>query len=248
MTKLIINADDFGYSKGVNLGILEAFQNGIVTSSTMMTNMPAVEHAATIAKQNPELGIGIHFVLTCGAPLSSGVPTLINENGDFKKLNDFLKSAPDLVEIEKEFRTQIQKFLSLGLTPTHFDSHHHVHSHPAVFSIVEKLALEHNVPIRNVEVYAKNSLRNKMIRMPDLMDDRFYGDGLNLEILREIFQNAKNYQTVEIMTHPAYIDQTLLNGTSYALPRVKELEILTSSVVKKMADDLKIEFINFNDI
>ena len=67
--KLIINADDFGYSNGVNYGIIDAFKNGILTSTTCLTNMPGFNHAIQLAKENPNLGIGIHLTLTCGKPL-----------------------------------------------------------------------------------------------------------------------------------------------------------------------------------
>jgi chitin disaccharide deacetylase len=127
MTKLIINADDFGYSKGVNLGIIEAFQNGVVTSATLMANMPGAEHAAALAKENPGLGVGIHLVLTCGKPICRDVPSLINDHGEFHRLADLEKIAR-IDEVERELTSQFERFLSFRIQPTHIDSHHHVHA------------------------------------------------------------------------------------------------------------------------
>lgn len=70
MPRFIINADDFGYSRGVNYGIIDAHTDGIVYSATMMVNMPGAQHAVSLAKEHPELQIGIHLTLTCGRAVS----------------------------------------------------------------------------------------------------------------------------------------------------------------------------------
>ena len=85
-SKVIFNADDFGYSKAINLGIIQAHKNGILSSATLMANMPGFEDAVKLAKENPELGVGVHLTLTCGYPVLSDVPTLCQENGKFHKL------------------------------------------------------------------------------------------------------------------------------------------------------------------
>ena len=83
---LIINADDFGFSRGVNLGIIEAFQHGVLTSTTLMVNMQEADHAVELARQNPELGVGIHLTLTAGRPILGGLHTITDEEGNFRKL------------------------------------------------------------------------------------------------------------------------------------------------------------------
>ena len=79
MKKVIINADDFGYSSAVNLGIITSHKKGILTSTTLMANMSGCDEAIMLAKENPNLGVGCHLVLTCGKPLTKGA-SLINEN------------------------------------------------------------------------------------------------------------------------------------------------------------------------
>ncbi|MFX3625162.1 MAG: chitin disaccharide deacetylase [Ectobacillus sp.] len=243
MTKLIVNADDFGYSKGVNLGIVEAFQNGIVTSATLMANMPGAAHAAALAKENPNLGVGIHLVLTCGKPVSKAVPSLIDANGRFRSLREIERLArPD--EIEREFRSQIEKFLSFGLRPTHIDSHHHAHGLENVLPIVANLAKEYSLPVRLVPGNAEQ-LKNMGVKTVAFFDDRFYGEQLTAEYLINMLEQASFYETAEIMCHPAFIDEALLSGSSYALLRAKELSILTSGEIRKAVEARNIQLISY---
>ncbi len=81
--KLIINADDFGYSKGINYGIFEACKNGVLTSATLMTGMPGAEHASEMMKEIPKLGVGLHLNTALGKPGNSNRKTLTDKNGFF---------------------------------------------------------------------------------------------------------------------------------------------------------------------
>ena len=110
MTKVIINADDFGLSRGVNYGIIDTHLKGIVTSATMMMNAKATKHAISLAKDTPSLKVGVHLVLTWGKPLLDDVPSLVDETGKFKKQivvysNPFSISLDDL---EREWTAQIE--------------------------------------------------------------------------------------------------------------------------------------------
>lgn len=241
MKKWIINADDFGYSKGVNYGIIEAHQNGIVTSATLMVNMPGAEHAVKLAKENPTLGVGIHLVLTCGRPVRDDVPTLVNEKGEFHRLKDLDKYV-SLEDIEREWTSQIEKFFSLGLIPTHLDSHHHVHGHEKIYPIVEKLAKKYALPIRPV----KNGKRE--LHPVQHLCTEFYGDHLSIEKTLDIFDRLLSYETVELMTHPAYIDVELMAGSSYLFERAKELAILTDAAIRSYFADKNIQLATYRDL
>ena len=85
MTRLIINADDFGMSEGVTLGILKAHRDGVLRSTTLMVGMPFAAQAAQMAKDYPDLHIGIHFTLTAGKPVSDPkeIPSLVDQDGYF---------------------------------------------------------------------------------------------------------------------------------------------------------------------
>ncbi len=224
MIKLIVNADDFGYSKGINYGIIEAHRNGIVNSTTMMMNMPGVSHAVDLAKENPNLKVGIHLVLTCGKPLLTDVPTLVDQNGFFKKNRDIIESNIWLEELEREWTAQVEKFLETGLTLTHIDSHHHVHSVPKFLPIVQKLSKKYNVSVRRVSDHAIEGVPP----YSDVFLHEFYGEGATYDFFEKIVTRVQDGQTVEVMCHPGYLDHDVLNNSSYAQDRVTEVEILTS--------------------
>ena len=89
MTKLTVNADDFGYSEGVNAGIISAHKNGIVTSTTIMSNMPAYEDGVKLLRENKYLKCGVHLTLSCYKPLLKTHKTIVDENGNFyKRINN----------------------------------------------------------------------------------------------------------------------------------------------------------------
>ena len=99
MKKVIINADDFGYSTAVNLGIINSFKKGVLTSATLMANMPGCDEAIELAKENPSFGVGGHLVLTCGAPLYERT-TLVKEDGNFFGLKEYKTNRSNMDEQE----------------------------------------------------------------------------------------------------------------------------------------------------
>ena len=125
--KLIVNADDFGLTDGVTFGILSAIERGIVTSTTMMVNMPGTQTAAEIARKAPALAIGLHINISLGNPLTRCES--LTENGKFQKpsvigTDDRYREE----ELYSEMRAQYSRFLELtGRRPTHIDSHLYVH-------------------------------------------------------------------------------------------------------------------------
>jgi predicted glycoside hydrolase/deacetylase ChbG (UPF0249 family) len=151
--QLIINADDFGLCRGVNKGIAEAHATGVLTSATLMANMPAAQEAVEIAHKLSNLGVGVHLNLTEGKPLSqdSNVNRLLDEAGNFAfkagKLSLIsLVSAKVRSAIETELAAQIQWVIERAIKPTHLDSHKHIHSFPPIFKIVCRLAKRFGIP------------------------------------------------------------------------------------------------------
>jgi hopanoid biosynthesis associated protein HpnK len=148
---LVVNADDFGISRGVNRGIVEAHRAGLVTSASLMPNLPSAEDALTRAAICPDLGLGLHLTLTAGRPLSDpdDVPSLVDPEGQFFVLGALLgrlslgRVRSD--DLRRELTAQVEWALHHGLEPSHLDSHHHVHTHPRVAPIVIGLAREHGV-------------------------------------------------------------------------------------------------------
>lgn len=145
MPRLIINADDFGLTSGVNRAIVEASRNGIVTSATIMANSRAFDGAISTAKQFPNLKTGCHVVLIDGEPLSKEVASLTNGTGRFRSsLKEFanaaLRKKMSQTEIQHEAAAQIRKLQSQAITVTHVDSHKHTHIFPHVLRPVLKAA------------------------------------------------------------------------------------------------------------
>jgi hopanoid biosynthesis associated protein HpnK len=150
---LVINADDFGLCKSVNKGIVEAHTKGVLTSATIMANMPAAKEAVELAKKLPNLGVGVHLNLTNGRPLcrDQSVKPLLNTKGDFglspgKLAVASLISGKVRTAIQAELAAQIQWVIDNGLKPTHLDSHKHIHSFPTMFPLVCRLAKRFAIP------------------------------------------------------------------------------------------------------
>jgi chitin disaccharide deacetylase len=147
MKQLILNADDFGLTRGINRGIIRAHRDGILTSATLMANGPAFDDAVELARENPNLGIGCHLVLSGGAAVAprDQVPSLTAADG---ALPDSLAAlvvrvtsgSIRTVDIETELRTQIEKIRAAGIEPTHVDTHKHTHCHPRVMNVVARVA------------------------------------------------------------------------------------------------------------
>ncbi|KEK25400.1 chitin disaccharide deacetylase [Bacillus gaemokensis] len=233
MIRLIVNADDFGLTEGTNYGIVEGHVNGIVNSTTMMMNMPGTERAVHLAKEYKSLGVGVHLVLTAGKPLLTDVPSLVSEDGSFHKQSIVREGNINPEEVEREWTAQIEKFLSYGLTPTHLDSHHHVHGLPILHDVLERLADKYNVPIRRCE-------KDRAVRpFSDVFYSDFYSDGVQEDYFMKLKERVVDGQTVEVMVHPAYIDPELVKRSSYVMDRVKELRILTESTLPEGVELVK---------
>ncbi|MEC2158959.1 chitin disaccharide deacetylase [Virgibacillus halodenitrificans] len=219
--KVLVNADDFGLTKGVTDGIVQSHLYGIVQSTTLMMNGLATEYAVVAAKLNPSLKVGIHLVLTWGKPLSNNVFGLTNEKGNFRYTNNFAQmEAPDLEEVEREWRSQLEAFLATGLPLHHIDSHHHIHGWAPLKNLVLQLANEYQVPVRYTD-----SLKNeKDILLTEALWLDFYGEGVDKKLFDKLQQQP--HHSIEIMTHPAIVDNDLRSVSSYQEQREKELQIL----------------------
>jgi len=143
--RLIVNADDFGLTSGVNRAIVEASRNGVVTSATLMANSQAFQDAVDLAKAEPQLKVGCHIVLIDGEPLCGGLNSLTKDASKFRSsIKDFAiaavrkRIAPD--EIQREAEAQIRKTQSAGIAVTHVDTHKHTHLFPHVLRPVLKAA------------------------------------------------------------------------------------------------------------
>ena len=165
MRNLIVNADDLGWTQGVNRGIAEAHRNGIVTSTSLLANGCAFEEGVQSALQSPRLGVGVHLNLSDGKPLAPArqVKSLLDENGNFSGGPETLlfrltAKSLDAREVELEWNAQIEKVRAAGIRPTHLDGHKHVQMLPGLFAVALRLAKKHGIEAVRVS-HEASSLR-----------------------------------------------------------------------------------------
>ncbi|WP_442958512.1 chitin disaccharide deacetylase [Photobacterium frigidiphilum] len=239
---VIFNADDFGLTPGVNLGIVAASQSGVVRSTTLMVDMAAEKQAVELASSTTSLNVGLHLRFTAGAPLTAA-HSLISDNGQFLVKEKFMHRK-DFAEqeIADEVTAQVEHFLALGLSLSHIDSHHHAHTHPQILPIVTELARYYKVPLRGGRFDGDPSRDYRYI-----VSDEFYGDEVSLDnILGIIDKYHHQCDVLEIMCHPAFIDQPLLDVSAYSLLRAKELAILTDAGLSQRLEAKDIEVCDFS--
>ena len=248
--KVIFNADDFGYSKGVNLGILEAYMCGPVRSTTIMAGMPGFEHAVELSKKAPGLKVGVHLTLSTGKSVGGVYKTLTDSSGYFLKLEEITRLANtnkiDFGEIEAEYEAQIQKVLTAGINPDHFDSHHLGTHNLSSIKVLLKLAKKYGVRVRrfNEELFTGEYAG---IKTTDIFDQTFFCETATREHLLQIL-STRSANSIEIMCHPAFIDSTLHSLSSYNIQRAYELNILTSPEIMNFIKQQGIELCSFGDV
>jgi hypothetical protein len=151
--KLIVNADDYGRSRGVSRGILHAYHHGIVTSTSVKINQPEIEAQLAEATHRPALGVGLHLVFTAWKPVlpPEEVPGLVDEGGFFLEQHTAWAHAAEipLGQLRNELRAQVGRFTGLaGRLPDHLDCHHFVYLYPPFFQVYADLAQELELPLR----------------------------------------------------------------------------------------------------
>ncbi len=273
MRQLIVNADDFGVTRGVCEGIRRAHTLGIVTTTTAMMNMPqAAPELKRTHEEAPRLGLGVHLTLTAGRPLSSAssVPSLVNSAGSFVRPLEFRRRLMSLRldEVEREWRAQVEAFLDLGLALDHLDSHHHSsYFSPGLLDLMLDLASRYGCAIRTpitaepsdfardvLEAHAPNGTRHALKAMRETAvphAERFVGtffeSTASLEQL-QIILSALPDGSSEIMCHPGLVDDELKHASDYSTMRAQELEILTDPRVRRAIEQLGIRLCRYVDL
>ncbi|MBI4844293.1 MAG: ChbG/HpnK family deacetylase [Nitrospirae bacterium] len=272
---LIVNADDFGIARPVNEGILRCFRQGIVTSASVLSNGSGFDDAAAAALSE-KLNVGIHLTLMDGSPLSDAgkVQSLTDGRGFF--LRDYasfslryFRGGISLPEAEREFRAQIEKFLSAGLKPSHINGHNHVHIFPGLADIVIKLMKEYGIktvrmPDASMSGALKNPSVNSLAKLilislarrakkkvlanglfaPDHFEGLFSSGRLFKSEILSVLDRLKPGVT-ELMCHPGLDDRELALAHPWGYGWGKETEALCDSEVKKRAAELGIRLTGF---
>ena len=222
---LIVNADDFGLSPGINAGIIQAHEHGIVTSASLMVRQGAAPAAAERAPKFPELAIGLHLDLG-EWNYQEGEWTLAYSHCDLD----------DAADIEAECRTQVERFRALlGRDPTHLDSHQHVHESEPARGAAERLAGELGVPLRNRAIPYEGGFYGQSGKGEP------FPDGITPERLIELIRALPPGWT-EIGCHPA---AGRVPTSSYDAERQVELETLRDPRVKDLLNVTGIRLCSF---
>lgn len=215
---LIVTADDFGISHGINRGVIEAHRDGILTSASLLVSRPAAEQAAAVGRACPALSIGLHLDLDPDGP-------------------------PALVPAELE--RQLTRFVQLiGTAPTHVDSHHDVHRDPRVLPHVRAWARRIGVPVRG---YSRIRHFSKFYGQwgGESHPEQIGVAGL-LRLLDAAFADGGGGGVTELTCHPGYVEPGFTS--SYAVEREIELRTLCEPDVRHALDERGIRLIGFRDL
>ena len=259
MRNLIINADDFGMSEAVNLGVIKGVQDGVVSSATIMVNMPKAEHAFRLAKEIPDLFIGLHANFVLGEPCAqpSQIPSIVDQNGCFYRSSDYACGKRYFIyqEIKIELAAQMERFKVLrGHYPEHIEPHaaggkeiaEVFYSIAKEYGIHTSLDLMLNNSFRSLEGYQKTVIPYQEeqilfymkygLQVEDFLEDKF-----------GILEQDPN-TVMELHFHPGYLDQFVLEHSSMTSVRCCDLDTLCDSRVSNWLKKNNINCIDFRDL
>jgi chitin disaccharide deacetylase len=229
---LIVNADDLGWTEGVNRGIAEAHRKGLVTSTSLLANGRAFNSALDVARSNPELGVGVHLNLSDGPPSASPehVPALLNSNGHLEGSPESLllriaSRSLDLDQVEREWDAQIRTIETAGISPTHIDGHKHVQMLPGLFEIALRLAKKYG--IRSIRVsHEESKLRNILSSGGDQKTSTILKQGVQARGLKLLARDAR-----EMADHAGLVTADYFCG-------IAQTGVLTREGVEKLLKHL----------
>jgi predicted glycoside hydrolase/deacetylase ChbG (UPF0249 family) len=222
MRFVIINADDFGYSRGINRGIAEAHTRGLLTSTGLMVNTPATEEAVRMSADLPDLSIGLH----------------VNFTNEAQRLVEY--DDPEVCR--DELRRQFDRFVDLmGRLPTHIDSHQHVHRHPVRARFFLAIAEQHQIPLRDYcAVFSVGGFYAQWE----------YGvsnpEHVSFDVLANILTKEVPQGITELGCHPGYFDDDF--HCIYHKDREFELQTLCDPRGRELLKNLQIDLIGYRDV
>jgi len=222
MKYCIVNGDDFGASRGINRGIIEAHRHGILTSTSLMVNMPYSEEAVGSSRDWPDLGAGLHVAFT-------------NEAGE--PIVDFAASDDCRAELQR----QLHRFQDLmDCLPTHLDSHHNVHRDARLLPHFLELAQQYGLPLR------EHSPVRYFSNFYGQWGGETHLEQISVASLVEMLESEVQDGFTELSCHPGYVDPDF--QSIYAIERETELQTLCHAIIRKKLVELQIQLISFRDL
>jgi chitin disaccharide deacetylase len=218
---LVVNADDFGYSPGVNRGIVECHQRGIVTSTSLMVTAKGTAEAVALSRENPDLSIGLHWDVF----------------GEDERSFDL----DDVPAVRKEFRRQLERFHDLlGCPPTHVDSHRHAHREDHLLPVFEELVEPLGVPLRG---------DGRVKFVGGFYAQWEWGltelEYVSVPFLQQLLRDEVDEGWTECSCHPGYVTPGF--ESMYSTEREEEIRTLTDPRVRQTIDELGIRLAGYRD-
>jgi predicted glycoside hydrolase/deacetylase ChbG (UPF0249 family) len=275
---LVINADDLGFAPGVNRGILEAHAAGTVSSASLMVGAPAFGDAIErVRSEAPKLGVGLHFDLVAGKPLTAA-PSLVDPaTGRFHPLEALARRAlggqVDAAEVRRECEAQLEALTAAGIQPTHIDSHRHAHALPGILPAVAAVAYDAKVrvvrrpldspslldPVASAKMLIlhaawRSALRGVAPPHREMLARAPHFRGIALQGASDV--RARLLATLdelplgvtELMMHPGYDDEVLAAQDPYRSEREMEIESLLDPEVSKRLQRGDVRLVSFREV
>lgn len=266
MKKLIINADDFGFSEAYNYGVIHAFERGIVTSASIMPNMDAAVHAAALAKMHPKLCISQHTNIVqgycCADPAT--IPSIVRPDGSFYRSGEYKSDGwikkgdgervPDKEDVKREARAQLERLKQLlGYYPVHMEGHS-IGLEP-IMQALKEVAAEYGIHCMTFDGVPQPGFHDVVFpyvsdkKLTQFMAD-YHKTGLEVDSFIEMLDHLKGVdgEIVAFHCHPGYVDATIMDSSTLVLPRCRDVQTLCDPRVAKWIDDNGIELVRYDSL
>lgn len=250
-TKMIIRADDLGYSDAVNVGIERTVRNGLINNVGVMVNMPTTVSGLRMLK-GTDVCLGLHTVICAGRPLSdpNKIPSITNSDGTFRRSADYRQANQDFVNLDEvtlEIEAQYQKFVELvGRKPDHFEGHAVVSDN--FIKGLTIVAKRHNLNFLGFAMGPESP--SVMFKDKNL---HVYMESMNGHY--DPFQTLKKAATAHfddgyamMVCHPGYLDDYLLQHSSLTIPRTQEVEMLTNPETRAWLTEQQVKLIKYTEV
>lgn len=250
--RILIRADDLGWTESVNYGIAKTMRDGIIRSVGLMTNMPASQHGWDLVKDlNP--CVGQHTNICVGRPLTDPalIPSICQQDGTFQTSRAYREAAKQgkdfvvLDEVVLEIEAQYQRFVEItGQQPHYFEGHAVASGN--FFKGLEIVAQRHGLPYLGMSMGEPIRFRNTMLHtsMDSMMPDYDPFESLKAAALRDYGPDG----CCMFVCHPGYLDDELLRLSSLTIPRTKEVAMAINPAARQWLEDNQIKVVTYDDL
>jgi predicted glycoside hydrolase/deacetylase ChbG (UPF0249 family) len=251
MKRLLIRADDLGFSEGVNYGIEKSVKRGIIRTVGVMPNMEAAEHGINLLR-GETICYGQHTNICVGHPLTDPkrIPSIVGANGEFKSSKEYRAAAKEgrdfvvLDEVILEIEAQYQKFKKLTGEEPHYFEGHAVASNN-FFKGLEIVAQRHNLRYLEFKLAEAVTFGNTKLY---LHCDSMLPNYDPFESLKDAMEHAHEDGCEVFVCHPGYLDAYILRTSSLTIPRTQEVEMVCAPETKAWLKENEVELVTYDDI